>query len=65
MIQIIPFGFEKEAIGIRLFAMGTALILVTIPLEQDASNRALAWLKRKNSIPIRIRWSSRCTKVGC
>jgi Zn-dependent membrane protease YugP len=31
-------------IGIALFAVTTAFTLVTLPVEYDASNRALAWL---------------------
>lgn len=37
-------------IGIALFAVTTAFTLVTLPVEYDASNRALAWLKDKNMV---------------
>jgi Zn-dependent membrane protease YugP len=32
--------------GIILFAVTTAFSLITLPVEFDASNRALAWLDR-------------------
>jgi Zn-dependent membrane protease YugP len=35
-------------IGILLFAITTVFSLVTLPVEFDASNRALAWLEEKN-----------------
>jgi Zn-dependent membrane protease YugP len=34
--------------GIILFAVTTLFSLVTLPVEFDASNRALAWLNRTN-----------------
>ena len=34
--------------GIVLFALTTIFSLVTLPVEYDASNRALAWLERTN-----------------
>ncbi len=36
-------------IGIVLFAFSTLFSLVTLPVEYDASNRALAWLERTNT----------------
>jgi len=35
-------------VGIILFAVTTIFAFVTLPVEYDASNRALAWLKNKN-----------------
>jgi uncharacterized protein len=35
-------------IGIVLFSLSTIFSLVTLPVEYDASNRALAWLKSTN-----------------
>jgi len=35
-------------IGIALFATTTLFSLVTLPVEYDASNRALEWMERKN-----------------
>lgn len=37
-------------IGIALFAVTTAFAFVTLPVEYDASNRALAWLKERNMV---------------
>lgn len=37
-------------IGILLFAVTTAFTITTLPVEYDASNRALAWLKNKNIV---------------
>jgi Zn-dependent membrane protease YugP len=37
-------------IGITLFAITTLFTIVTLPVEYDASNRALNWLKRNNFI---------------
>jgi hypothetical protein len=37
-------------IGIVLFAVTTLFSIVTLPVEYDASNRALAWLKNKNMV---------------
>ncbi|GGC53109.1 membrane protein [Pedobacter quisquiliarum] len=34
-------------IGILLFSLTTLFTLITLPVEYDASNRALAWLERK------------------
>jgi Zn-dependent membrane protease YugP len=37
-------------IGIILFAATTIFSIITLPVEYDASNRALAWLKNKNML---------------
>ena len=37
-------------IGIALFAMTTAFSFITLPVEYDASNRALAWLQNNNIV---------------
>jgi len=37
-------------IGIVMFATGTLFSFITLPVEYDASNRALAWLKTKNIV---------------
>ncbi len=36
--------------GIALFAVTTTFAFVTLPVEFDASNRALAWMKDKNIV---------------
>lgn len=42
MVQIFP---QLLLIGIALFAMTTLFSIVTLPVEYDASNRALKWMK--------------------
>ncbi len=37
-------------VGIAIFAATTLFSVVTLPVEYDASNRALAWLKNKNML---------------
>lgn len=37
-------------VGIVIFAATTLFSIVTLPVEYDASNRALAWLKNKNML---------------
>ncbi len=50
LINIIPIGFEIAVIGLGLFSMGTLFSFITLPVEYDASNRALAWLQRKGIV---------------
>ncbi|MFI2741337.1 zinc metallopeptidase [Zhouia sp. PK063] len=42
------FGFYIAVAGLILYAFGTLFSFITLPVEYDASNRALAWLKNKN-----------------
>ncbi len=44
------FGFYIAVIGLVLMAVATAFAFITLPVEYDASNRALAWLKNKNML---------------
>jgi Zn-dependent membrane protease YugP len=37
-------------VGIIIFAATTLFSIVTLPVEYDASNRALAWLEKKNML---------------
>jgi len=37
-------------LGIALFAVTTLFTFITLPVEYDASNRALAWLENKNMV---------------
>lgn len=37
-------------VGIIMFAMGTLFSFITLPVEYDASNRALAWLERERIV---------------
>lgn len=43
-------GQTVVLIGLAMFAMGTLFSFITLPVEYDASNRALAWLERKNMV---------------
>ena len=44
------FGDVVFLIGIALFAVTTAFTMITLPVEYDASNRALAWLEKENMV---------------
>lgn len=44
------FGFYIAVAGLLLMAIATAFSFITLPVEYDASNRALAWLKNKNML---------------
>ena len=37
-------------VGVALYGIGALFSFVTLPVEYDASNRALAWLKNKNML---------------
>ena len=43
-------GYWVLLAGVILMAMATLFSFVTLPVEYDASNRALAWLKNKNIV---------------
>jgi uncharacterized protein len=43
-------GFYVAVAGLILMAVATAFSFITLPVEYDASNRALAWLKNKNML---------------
>ncbi len=44
------FGFYMAVAGLALYALTTVFTFITLPVEYDASNRALAWLKNKNML---------------
>lgn len=44
------FGNTVLLVGIIMYAMGTLFAFVTLPVEYDASNRALAWLENENML---------------
>lgn len=50
MAQGTAFGQTIAMVGVVLFGMGTLFSFITLPVEYDASNRAIAWLKRKNMV---------------
>ncbi len=43
-------GFYVAVIGLLLMAVATTFSFITLPVEYDASNRALAWLQNKNMV---------------
>lgn len=43
-------GLYVAVAGLILMAIATAFSFITLPVEYDASNRALAWLKNKNML---------------
>ena len=43
-------GGTIALIGLGLFAIGTLFSLITLPVEYDASNRALSWLESENMV---------------
>ena len=50
MAQGSAFGQTIAVVGVALFGMGTLFSFITLPVEYDASNRDIAWLKRKNMV---------------
>lgn len=46
----VGLGYYVAVAGLILMAVTTVFTLVTLPVEYDASNRALAWLKNKNMV---------------
>ena len=44
------FGSGVFLVGILLFAVTTAFAFITLPVEFDASNRALAWLEKEKMV---------------
>jgi len=43
-------GFLIAVIGLAMMALATIFSFITLPVEYDASNRALAWLKSNNML---------------
>lgn len=46
----VGMGYYVAVAGLVFMAMATAFSLITLPVEYDASNRALAWLKGKHML---------------
>lgn len=65
-------GGTVAIIGLALYGMGTLFSLVTLPVEYDASNRALAWLKAENMVTAQeydgaedaLKWAARTYLVA-
>jgi len=50
LMQTTAIGGTIAWVGVGLYGIGTLFSFVTLPVEYDASNRALAWLKNKNMV---------------
>ncbi len=48
LMQTTAIGGTIAWIGVALYGIGTLFSFVTLPVEYDASNRALAWLTNKH-----------------
>lgn len=46
----VGLGYYIAVAGLVMMALATIFSFVTLPVEYDASNRALAWLKSKNMV---------------
>ncbi len=44
------FGFQIAILGLVFMGLATLFSFITLPVEYDASNRALVWLKNKNMV---------------
>ena len=72
VMQTMPLGQTVAMIGVGMFALGTLFSFITLPVEYDASNRALAWLKRKQVVTQRemegaqdaLKWAARTYVVA-
>ena len=50
LIATVGIGFYLAIAGLILMGFATLFSFITLPVEYDASNRALAWLKNKNMV---------------
>ena len=46
----VGLGYYVAIAGLIMMGMATLFSFITLPVEYDASNRALAWLKAKNIV---------------
>lgn len=46
----IGFGYYIAILGLAMMAIATLFSFITLPVEYDASNRALKWLKQNNML---------------
>lgn len=46
----VGIGYYVAIAGLVMMALATIFSFITLPVEYDASNRALAWLKNKNMV---------------
>ncbi len=69
MVRTFP---QLLLVGIVLFAATTIFSIITLPVEYDASNRALAWLENKNMLTTQeqagakdaLKWAARTYVVA-
>jgi uncharacterized protein len=65
-------GFYVAILGLILMGFATVFSFITLPVEYDASNRALAWLQNKNMVSQQelagatdaLRWAARTYLVA-
>jgi Zn-dependent membrane protease YugP len=50
LMAFTSFGSAVLLIGITLYGMGTLFSFITLPVEYDASKRALVWLENENML---------------
>ncbi|MFN2262139.1 MAG: zinc metallopeptidase [Psychroflexus sp.] len=52
LMMLVSVGVGQMVLlaGIIMFGLGTLFSFITLPVEYDASNRALAWLKDRNIV---------------
>lgn len=50
LMQTTAIGGTIAWLGVALYGVATLFSFITLPVEYDASNRALAWLKNKNML---------------
>ncbi len=50
LMQTTAIGGTIAWVGVGLYGLATLFSFITLPVEYDASNRALAWLKNKNMV---------------
>jgi uncharacterized protein len=70
--MMLSFSVIPLSIGVVLFSLTTLFSIVTLPVEYDASNRALAWIKSHNVVNEReygyaedsLKWAARTYLVA-
>lgn len=71
-ILLINTSIVPLAVGVALFAVTTLFSFITLPVEYDASNRALAWIDRNGIVTPRehemaadaLKWAARTYLVA-
>ena len=66
------FGYYVAVAGLAMMGFATLFSFITLPVEYDASNRALAWLKNKNMVSQEeyagsedaLKWAARTSLVA-